>query len=89
MRQTGGTADFHQIQSALPRDLQGLKRHHDAELFSLVVDHANLFRANPFVGTDKGFGRSFVECYGIPPKFCEGAPSRDEYSIRPETALLC
>ena len=87
MRQTGRDGvrrDLHQVQSALAGDLQGFEGRHDAELLALVVDHANLLRADTFVGADKGLGGTFIECYGIPPKLCKGAPSRDEYSIRPE-----
>jgi hypothetical protein len=52
----GGWGDFHQIQAALAGNLQGFKRLHDAELFSLIVNHANLFRANAVVGADERLG---------------------------------
>src|SRR5690606_36238461 len=54
-RRLGGRGDFHQIQSLAPRQLQRLRRRHDAELGSGFVDYAHFTHTDPLVGPDALF----------------------------------
>ncbi len=63
-RRYGIRGNLHQVQSALPRDLQGLKWRKYAELFSIFVNDANFTRANPIVDADKLFRRTLID---VPP----------------------
>jgi hypothetical protein len=56
---------------------------HDAELFALVVNDANLAGADSIVGADERLCRTFIESYGDPPKMSEGTPSQVEYITGP------
>ena len=52
IRQTGGTAvggDLDQVEPLLPRDGQRLRRRHDAQLLSRVVDDADFADPDAFV----------------------------------------
>ena len=45
--------DLYEIERSLAGHLEGVKRSHDAELFAVFVDDANLAGADAFIGADK------------------------------------
>jgi hypothetical protein len=52
--------DLNQVEGALAGDLQCVEGRHDAELFAVLVDHADFACADTFVGADKGLLRALV-----------------------------
>jgi thiamine kinase-like enzyme len=44
--------NFHQVQTALARQLQRLERLHDSKLAALFINHPDLASANPLVDAD-------------------------------------
>jgi len=52
-RRNGIRRDLYEIQRSLAGHLEGVKRSHDAELFAVFVDDANLAGADAFIGADK------------------------------------
>jgi len=64
----GVGTDFNQVKTALAGDLQCLKGRQDPKLFAVLVDDADLARANAIVNANKRLGSSFVESDGTPPE---------------------
>ena len=52
-RRNGIRRDLYEIQRSLAGHLEGVKRSHDAELFAVFIDDANLAGADAFIGADK------------------------------------
>jgi len=52
--------DLYQVQRAFAGHLEGLKRGHDAELFAIFVDDADLAGADTFIGADKRLCGTFI-----------------------------
>jgi len=61
-------ADFYQVEAAFAGDPQSLKRGQDSKLFAVLVDDADLARADTIVDANKGLGGSFIESDGTPPE---------------------
>ena len=51
-RGNGRGGDLHQVEPFLSGDCQGLRRRHDAELLTRVVNHADFTDANAFVDAE-------------------------------------
>jgi hypothetical protein len=64
----GVGTDFNQVKTAFAGDLQCLKGRQDPKLFAVLVDDADLARANAIVNANKRLGSSFVESDGTPPE---------------------
>ena len=58
---------FHQVEHALAGHFEGLEGRHDAELLAVLVDDANLARADSFVGADEGLGGTLIDRWNRSP----------------------
>ena len=63
----GVGGDLYQVERAFPGHLEGVKRGHDAELFAIFVDDANLAGADAFVSADKRLGGTFINRWNKSP----------------------
>ena len=59
--------DLDEVEGLFAGHLQGLKRGHDAELFTIFVDNAHFTGADTFVGANKRLGGAFVEWWDKQP----------------------
>jgi hypothetical protein len=59
--------DLHQVERSLPGHLQRVKWGHYTQLFAVLVDHADLSRADSFVGTDKGLCGTLIDWWNRSP----------------------
>jgi hypothetical protein len=59
--------DLYQVERALAGHLESVKRSHDAELFAIFVDDANLAGADAFVSADKRLGGTFINRWNKSP----------------------
>jgi hypothetical protein len=59
--------DFYKVERALAGHLEGVERGHDAELFAVLVDDADLARADTFVGADERLGGTFINWWNRSP----------------------
>jgi len=66
-RRNGVGGDLYQIERALAGHLESVKGCHDAELFAIFVDDANLAGADAFVGADKRLGGTFINRWNKSP----------------------
>ena len=68
-RRNGVRGDLYEIQRALAGHLEGVERGHDAKLFTVLVDDADLARTDAFIGTDERLGGTFINWWnGSPPQ---------------------
>ena len=63
----GVGGDLYQVQRTLAGHLEGLKGRHDAKLFAVFVDHADLAGADTFIGADKRLGGTFINWWNKSP----------------------
>jgi hypothetical protein len=63
----GVGGNLYQVEGAFPGHLEGVKRGHDAELFAIFVDDANLAGADAFVCADKRLGGTFINRWNKSP----------------------
>jgi len=66
-RRNGVGGDLYQVERSLASHLEGIKGSHDAELFAIFVDDANLAGADAFVGADKRLGGTFINRWNKSP----------------------
>ena len=66
-RRNGVGGDLYQVERALASHLEGVKGSHDAKLFAIFVDDANLAGADAFVGADKRLGGTFINRWNKSP----------------------
>jgi hypothetical protein len=66
-RGNGVGGDLYQVERALAGHLEGVEGSHDAELFAIFVDDANLAGADAFVGADKRLGGTFINRWNKSP----------------------
>src|SRR5579862_755899 len=69
-RRIGRRRNLNQIQPLSARHLQGIRRGHDSQLLTFVVNHPDFFRSNPFVDACKSIGdkSSLLAHRGAPKK---------------------
>ena len=60
-RRDGVGRDFDEIQRTLARNLQGVERRHDAQLFTVFVDDADFASTDALIGADERLLRTFIE----------------------------
>ena len=66
-RRDGVGRDLYQVEGAFPGHLESVKGSHDAELFAIFVDDANLAGADAFVSADKRLGGTFINRWNKSP----------------------
>ena len=54
-RRLSGGRDFYQVESFFAGNLERIEGRHDAQLITLIVDHANFTDTNAFIRADKTF----------------------------------
>ena len=63
----GVGGDLYQVEGAFPSHLESVKGGHDAKLFAIFVDDANLAGADAFVCADKRLGGTFINRWNKSP----------------------